>query len=377
VCGIFGLVLNSQNGGVWKDADAIENMMYFDALRGMDSTGIGLIDNEFGMRLIKEASDANTFLKTKEWTSVRQEFIASGKALIGHNRKKTSGSIKDETAHPFLIDNRYLFIHNGTLYNHKHLANTEVDSEALGIHITKCKTKEELEEALYNVYGAYACAWIDQKAETLHLLRNKDRSLWYGKYDAGWAFCSEPGFMKLAFARQGLKMEEVQEVPVDALISFDLSKHNPVPITEALTIKKYQTTTVTTQSKSGGQTNDGAGVSKNQFKRLNRGGFIGKSIEFKPEDYIEKEPGNPHCTDWHLFSKCSDLTFNHVIHHSINAVSKNDLDDFYMDLSYTGEIESMLYDPKQRVVNIHMKKVDINWKTLPQYPLANNAGALH
>jgi len=126
MCGIFGVILNTQNGAVYTEMDAIENILYFDAVRGRDSTGIGVFDNEAGLRLTKGALDAQSFLNTPEWSSIRTQFISNGKALIGHNRKKTIGTIKDETAHPFLIDNRFLFMHNATLYSHKHLADSEV-----------------------------------------------------------------------------------------------------------------------------------------------------------------------------------------------------------------------------------------------------------
>lgn len=371
MCGILGVILNTQNGGNYKDVEALENMLYIDALRGEDSTGIGMFTNESSLRLVKGAMDANAFIKSAEWTSVRADYIARGKAVIGHNRKKTVGDIKDETAHPFLIDNRYLFIHNGTLHSHKHLAQTEVDSEALGIHLTKCNgDAAALEKALGNVYGAYACAWIDKVKESLYLLRNKERPLYMGKTDFGWVFCSEPGFMQLACIRQGFKTTDISMVPEHTLITFDLSKGSIEPKLEVLVLKKATATTQNCypMSRGGGvaQTDKEAatnvGVTKSAYKRFLKQGIIGKEIHFKIKDYIEKFPTDPNCEEWFFYSESPDIAFDHVVHHGGREIKKHDLDDFYCDVVYKGVITSMIYEPKQRLVNIYVKDAVIDWE---------------
>lgn len=338
-------------------------MLYFDALRGEDSTGIGMFTNEGGLRLTKGAMDANEFIKSKEWASVRADWISRGKAMLGHNRKKTIGEVKDETAHPFLIDNRYLFMHNGTLNGHKQLADTEVDSEALGIHLTKCNGDvTQLEEALGKVYGAYACAWIDKEKQMLYLLRNKDRPLYYGKFDGGWAFCSEPGFMQLALIRPGFKISgsDIQMVPEHCLVSFDLSTYSVTPKTEVLVPKKYTATTQpSTIIGNGGQ--NGGSVSKSAFKRFSKNGLQGKKITFKVEDYIEKFPGD-NCTTWHLYSKSPDVAFEHVIHHVGSEMTKKELEDFYIDMTWEGVIQSLSYNQKQKLVDIYVINVMMDFE---------------
>lgn len=378
MCGILGLIINAQNGGVWKDAEAFEQMLYIDALRGEDSTGIGMFTNEGGLRLTKGAMDANTFLKSTEWASVRSDWVSRGKAMIGHNRKKTIGQVKDETAHPFLIDNRYLFIHNGTLNGHKYLADTEVDSEALGIVLANCNgDKEKLEEVLGKVYGAYACAWIDKEKEMLYLLRNKDRPLFIAKYEAGWVFCSEPGFMQLAFMRQGFKLTDIAAVPEHTLVSFDLTKHTQEPVVEGLTPKKHMGTMSTTQtSSSSGARNTDSGVSKSAFKRFSKNGMQGRTIKFKIVDYIEKFPNDPNCTSFNLMSESDDIPFAHTIHHGLNECLKNELEDFYMDQTFTGIITGLSYNQKSKSVDVYVGKADIDWGKTNLYSTSSER-ALH
>jgi glucosamine 6-phosphate synthetase-like amidotransferase/phosphosugar isomerase protein len=108
-----------------------EEMLYIDALRGEDATGVACVNINHGAKVFKEASHSAWFVYNKEYDDARNSFLSKGKALLGHNRKATIGGKKDENAHPFVFDDRYVFFHNGTLNNHRKLANTEVDSEAL------------------------------------------------------------------------------------------------------------------------------------------------------------------------------------------------------------------------------------------------------
>jgi len=363
MCGIFGAVFNSNSGAIWKDTEALQTLLYMDALRGMDSTGVSMLDNEGGLRLVKAAMPAAAFIDTPEWSSFRSQLVSKGKAMIGHNRKKTVGSISDDTAHPFLIDNRYAFIHNGTLYNHKKLAETEVDSEALGMHLTKCEGDvQKLSEALYDVYGAYACAWIDKEKEMMYMLRNKERPLSYAKWDGGWAFCSEPGFLKLSFIRHGHKMDDVKEVPVHTLVSFDLKKYGSDPVLQEIPVKKHTATTQIPPIQGSGRSTDGqSAVSKNQFKRISKRGLVGTAIKFGIDDWVEKVPGEKDCTRWHIMGESKDLDFPHVIHGELKETTESDLSDFYAELDWKGVIASMVYDPKQSLVNISVKSLEPVW----------------
>ena len=72
-----------------------------------------------------------------EKSDMGKRVISKGKALIGHNRKATVGSVNNATAHPFVVGDSFAMVHNGTLRNHKALADTVVDSEALAIHLSK------------------------------------------------------------------------------------------------------------------------------------------------------------------------------------------------------------------------------------------------
>ena len=82
-------------------------------------------------------------------------------------------------AHPFLFDH-ILGAHNGTLdySSHHKLSGAkkfDTDSEAL---LYEIETKG-ISETLKELEGAWALVWYDSRDDTINLLRNKERSLWY------------------------------------------------------------------------------------------------------------------------------------------------------------------------------------------------------
>lgn len=358
MCGLVGLITNSNNGGFSKEIDIFEETLYYDAMRGWDSTGVTMLNNEGGLELLKEASCAAVFVCDDEWLELKKEYIKKGKAIIGHNRKSTVGSTTDATAHPFLIEDRYSFIHNGTLFQHKKLADTEVDSEALGIVLTKCNGDlEQLSETISTIFGAYACAWFDKVEQKLYLLRNKDRPLYIGKTNSGFMFCSEPGFMRLANIRNGEKMDSAELVPENTLITFDLTVSPVVMKEEAIPVKKYTATTTHIPNVNGPTT---TGVSKSEFKRMNKKGvLVGRELSFYIEDYVEREPDKinaPGKKDWKLWGVSDNVKFPHKVHAYIK-----DLEDWELlsligehDPIVTGVVASMDYDQKEKCVNIYV-----------------------
>ena len=358
MCGLIGMITNTKNGGTYKAIDAFENLLYFNALRGWDSTGVALYHNDGGLRVAKETGCAANFVCTEDWADIKKDFFREGKAILGHNRKKTIGEVKDETSHPFIIDNRFGFIHNGTIYQHHKLANTDVDSEALGMVLTRCEgVVSKIEEVLKEVHGAYACIWIDKDKEKLYIVRNKERPLSYGKFDEGWVFSSEQGILYAAFNRDGFKIEDLKTVPEDTLIEFDLSLKECVPTLSPLNLKKSPPTSVIQMPWSGENT----GVSKSKFKRLSKQGLVGTTCSFILEDYVEKDPNDPYPTKWVIWGESPDIKFPHKIYGELNGVNKDNLYSYYFDYGYSGIITGLTFIPEQKIVHIHVKN------TLPDY----------
>jgi predicted glutamine amidotransferase len=367
MCGLVGMIYNTQNGCIGNESQAFEEMLYFDAVRGEDSTGVAAFYNDGELQVIKDAIDANSFLYQKDFHTLKYDLVKRGKAVMGHNRKKTVGKIDATTAHPFVIDNRYAFMHNGTLSSHKHLADVEVDSEALGIHLTKCEgDKEKLEQALSNVWGAYACVWIDQKKERLYLLRNVDRPLFYAKTDNGIVFGSEYMLVVAACFRNRVKVETMETVEVDKLYSFDLSKQGAEMHMEELSIKKATPPTHKTNGHGGHGKGKNAGkpsviplfsgeVSKNAYKRF-RNNILGTTLMFWMEDYVERHyPAVD--GDWLVFGTSDSIEPKHMISGYLDGVTYQRLQLEYLNRQAYGVISRVDYDNKTRQLKIHLDNI--------------------
>jgi len=132
MCGIVGIASAFTNGFSAKEADTFMDMLYFDALRGMDSTGVFGVDKHGNVACHKEASQAGIFQQRKEIKEFRGKLVQNGLFAVGHNRSATRGSIIDKNAHPFWVDDKIVLVQNGTYKgSHKHHKDVDVDSEAI------------------------------------------------------------------------------------------------------------------------------------------------------------------------------------------------------------------------------------------------------
>jgi len=363
MCGLVGMMIKSLNGGSSFDSDIMEQLLYIDALRGEDSTGICMFENDGDTRILKEAQPADYFLRSKEWASMRSAFVTRGKAFLGHNRKSTVGKTNDENAHPFIIDDRYVFMHNGTLHSHKHLADVEIDSHALGIHLTKCEgDPHKIEQALSNVYGAYACVWLDQKLEKVYMLKNKERPLFLAETPQGYMYASEPMFMYAVALRNKTKIDSCKEIENDVLYSFDLTPSGLLKKTEEqLTVKKSTPLAVITSTGQGhtkaNSTAFGKGgeLTKNEFKRFQKK-YTGTKIGFWMDDYVERS--YPDDTgEWLIWGQAFTLELKHAIQGYLSSITKQDIVNFYDGSLLYGTISDMSYDPKNKSVLIHVDNI--------------------
>lgn len=304
MCGLVGLVSKAKNGFMSMENSAFRDLLHIDQLRGEDSTGIIAFHNNGDVEIMKEAIEASTMMMYKEYgaddfNKITKNLFSTGRAVLGHNRKATIGKVSVETAHPFVIydrtnsktEDRWFFMHNGTLKNHKKLADgfgesVDVDSEALGHHI--CHLAEDtsaLEKALSEVDGAYACQWVDQEKQKLYLLRNKERPLWVAETAEGWMWASEVSFIYAAAGRNRIKVNECKELPVDTLFSIDLN--NPQKFEGvALTVKKSGPL-LTPVTKGAGSGVANRKISKNYFKALSKR-LVGTSLTWWLDDYVER-----------------------------------------------------------------------------------------
>jgi predicted glutamine amidotransferase len=362
MCGIVGMVVKSNKGLIKQQEDCFYQMLYADVLRGNDSTGVIGVEQDSTFHIAKEAISAEWFINQLDNDPISNAMWRDGKAYIGHNRKSTIGLTTDANAHPFVVNEEFAMVHNGTLFNHKALANTTVDSEALTMHLHKAFEKPDyladVNEALGKVNGAYAVAMYDQRTHMVRILRNKDRPMCWVETSNAWYFASEGGMLYWLLTRNGYgaKDIDIKIVPEHTLISFDLA--NNKVIEEVLVPKKLITPmpapTGGAKTKYTGDTSNymETGLSKNSYKKF-RKNLIGKKLEWWCEDFVETnfpktfEDGEVEAT---LMGVCDDYLIDHMIRADINIKELNLLGNELTDRLWTGMIRDMSYDPKTKRV---------------------------
>jgi len=302
MCGIVGMVAKSKYGFYKKQFDAFFDLLRVDELRGEDSTGIIYVEREGDFGIMKEATQASMCLDRLKNHAFLKDAIKEGKALLGHNRKATVGKITDNTAHPFVVNDSFAMVHNGTLYGHKTMKDTEVDSEALAHHLEPVLSgefdKEKFEEEVGKVNGAYAVGIYSQKNHKVFLMRNNQRPLAFVEVDDAFFWASEALMLLWILSRHGYDMTKykIESVKEHELITIDLAETKVTreaftpkkitPRTQATTGTGVVTVQPTTKIVHGSKAEEGSYVSKNEFKRLRRK-WIGTRHSFFVDDYVE------------------------------------------------------------------------------------------
>lgn len=235
MCGLVGLINKSAIGFSREQQEVFSTLLFVDQLRGPDSTGVFALNYDGDVMVAKDALNSTDFLQTKEYQAAMQKVWNRGSAIIGHNRKATRGSVNDENAHPFNVDNNIILVHNGTMTDdHKKHAQVEVDSHAIAHLIHE---KGNVTEALSAFNGAYALIWYDVRDCSINFIRNDQRPLWWMETANSWIWSSEKAMLDFVTARHNLKLiEEPAELPEDIHQKFTLSNRSWVASNEKLTI---------------------------------------------------------------------------------------------------------------------------------------------
>ena len=207
MCGIVGAVSGRTNGFSAEELVTFRDMLVFDAVRGFDSTGVFGVTNAGDVKIRKAAKVSGSFVQTTGYDQWHNSMYFNGTFMVGHNRAATRGVINDNNAHPFWKDDKIILVQNGTYKgSHKHIADTEVDSEALAHLLAR---EDDVEKAVQQVDAAYALVWYNTTNHTLHMLRNSERPLYvcYTEDDTV-LFASEPNFIMCAAYRNGVKLKK-------------------------------------------------------------------------------------------------------------------------------------------------------------------------
>lgn len=286
MCGIVAIISKSANGLTKEETEAFDALLYVDALRGMDSTGVFSILKDGSMHLAKSAEAAHNFRQAQEYKDLMNQSFRTGMALVGHNRAATKGVITDANAHPFVVDDRITLIHNGTLWgDHKKLADVDVDSHAIAHTIHKYD--DDVEAALQELSGAYALIWHDFKLKSINIVRNSQRPLHWIETDKCWIYASEMNMIEWILARFSFKpVGKIASQMAGMLTTFKQEGNQWDVSSRPLTLEKPAKTYT---SYSGGS----AEQSANTFRQYNAGWFDDDGISYASLSKEERDELKP------------------------------------------------------------------------------------
>ncbi len=182
MCGQAGIVFGKKRRSKKERFELLtlfKMLLILNQKRGVDATGVALVNAHGGYQLYKTADSANKFLRDKDARSIINvdELTEQTTLLAGHTRWATVGSPKNSRNNHPIVAGSIIGTHNGTITNADAVAKTlgvqrraKVDSEVIfRIASTLCLNAGRID--------------MDKIKENMHLLRGEMSSIMVSRHD--------------------------------------------------------------------------------------------------------------------------------------------------------------------------------------------------
>ena len=221
MCGIVGCLAKFHSGFNQKDVDIFTQMLYVDALRGWDATGVVGVDKNGNVDIKKSARAAGPFVSTANYKAFTENAFQKYQMMIGHNRKATHGEKRHEDAHPFWDeDEKIVLVHNGMIHNHKEFCkDATVDSAA----ITNALAKGDIDDVISRVSGAFVFIWYNVEEKRMYFIRNDLRPLNIAEANNQIFFASEEKMLTWITSRNDVNINKSYSLKPMTLYTFDFA----------------------------------------------------------------------------------------------------------------------------------------------------------
>jgi predicted glutamine amidotransferase len=236
MCGIVGIIRTDAGGISDKHIKMFESLLLVSQLRGEDGTGVMWLNKDAKqVSFVKDAVPARKFFISREWKTAKER-LAGTNTLIGHCRFRTRGSNNTANTHPFVLNNTFGLVHNGSLPdsdNDRTIYDYAVDSLFMAERIHKNGF-----DALKDISGAAAIAVLNSVDNSVCLFRNNERPMFFLQEENTFIFASQKHFLEAIFPQlNSPEKAEVFMTKDDTLIRINLDD----PLTFVNTTLKMQT----------------------------------------------------------------------------------------------------------------------------------------
>ena len=237
MCGVFGFIkknLNSSQFQIANELRLMRQMMIVGSLRGIDGTGMAVIDKNFSPCTLKIGDNPYSLIHDEAFGSaIAKPFEDDGRAFFGHNRYATKGEVSTENAHPFMIDHITL-VHNGTINFGLDVPKGKVDSMALTQRLATDGIK-----VFSEIDGAWTCVWYDSIEKSINFLCNGERPLHIVENFNGIYWASEEKMLVWTLSSLNFNFMANVKIPLDTVISYKLDQQLSRTETKVPTRSKY------------------------------------------------------------------------------------------------------------------------------------------
>ena len=218
MCGIVGVFSKFSQGLTNNEVTTFTHMLYADAIRGWDSTGVVGINKYGNGEWFKREGNPLFLMNEEDYQKYIRNFSTKGMALFGHNRKATVGTISDHTAHPF-VHEHIIAIHNGNISNYKQFSpEATVDSSCIPVLLAG----EDYHTALDKLVGAFAIVWYNVNTKKIHMCRNSQRPLGIVETSQSFYIASESEMAEWFVSRSNQAKTSVRELKPGWVYTYDI-----------------------------------------------------------------------------------------------------------------------------------------------------------
>lgn len=191
----------------------MRDAFYAGMTRGVDSSGIAIVDSKEDVHFHKLPVNGATFVQDRHADKLISAINAPHTVAMAHTRAATVGKIGYGNAHPFyfreteeggtVVTREMVGCHNGTLKvsgNNPFGTDSEWALDQIRMHGDNAFSKFD---------GAYAITWWDSdSADVLHIARNDERTLYVVMLKGGgMLYASEAGMLYWLAERNKLAMD--------------------------------------------------------------------------------------------------------------------------------------------------------------------------